>query len=89
MWSAHRERNFSHDLVSIEIHKRPWKACGTIKPKAPDSHEALEKDDLDIIYVLVSTVIESNKKMEEHFNLWKFISDTAGVLLNSLKVCEL
>jgi hypothetical protein len=56
-------------LISIEIHKRPWQAGDTIKPKAPWGTYALENYCFDIIYVLVTTFIESDKKMENNFDL--------------------
>jgi hypothetical protein len=68
-------RGQNDDLISIEIHKGPWKACNTIKPKAPDGHDAREKDFPDIIYILVRTVVESNKKMEDHFCLRKQVQN--------------
>jgi hypothetical protein len=61
------------DLISIEIHKGPWKTGNAIKPKAPKCCEACEEDYSDIIYILVGTVVESNKKVEDHLNLWKLV----------------
>jgi hypothetical protein len=58
------------NLVSVEIHKGPWQTSYAVEPKAPRRHQALEHDCFDIIYVLVRFVVESDKEMEEHLDLW-------------------